>query len=103
MKYVENINELERVKSEIIQAQPGYFTVYNYENKYEVGEPIIAWRVEVVEDSHYQQFSDCNALTVNGDVDNQCVGVINPNFTITLFDGSHFSSLKELQQEKCPK
>lgn len=87
----------------IIPALPGYFTVYDLDTVIEIGEPVIAWRIETYEtQSGNKVFSICKALTVDGDMVSNCIGIQNPDKTITVFEQSTYASLEELNQEKYP-
>ena len=89
----------------IIPALPGFYTVMDYGNKGSpdvmLGEPIIAWRIE----THYGKnsedvFSVCIALTVNGDITEQCIGVQNPDKTVTAFHHFTYESLEALKADR---
>lgn len=90
----------------IIPAQPDYFVVIEFreEKQVEVGEPVIAWRVEThgIEKKD-DVFSVCIPLTVDGDVVSNCIGVQNPDKTITVFEDSNYSSLEDLRQQRFKK
>lgn len=87
----------------VIPALPGYFTVYDLETVIEIGDPVIAWRVETYEaQGGNDVFSTCTALTVDGDMGSNCIGIQNPDKTITVFQHSTYASLEELNQEKYP-
>lgn len=88
---------------EVISALSGYFTVYDLENVIELGDPIIAWRIETYKRGDDNElFSTCTPLTVDGDMLSNCIGVQNPDKTVTIFDRSTYSSLSELNQETYP-
>lgn len=87
----------------IIPAQIGFFAVIDYseDRKVEVGEPVIAWRVETYPVCNSDDvFSVCIPLTVDGDVVSNCIGVQNPDTTVTVFDESTYRSLTELQSAR---
>ena len=91
---------------QIVPAQLGFFVVYDDEELKEVviGDAVIAWRVETFfSDKGDDIFSSCSPLTIDGDVASNCIGVQNPDMTITVFQHSTYSSLAELQQERYPK
>jgi len=91
---------------QIVPAQPGFFTVIDFEDmqKVEIGDPIIAWRIEThAVDKSDSVFSVCTALTVDGDVVSNCIGVQNPDLTITVFEHSTYQSLAELQSSRYAK
>lgn len=97
---------MKAISVQIVPAQPGFFTVidFNEERTVEIGEPIIAWRVETypVEKSD-NIFSVCIALTVEGDPVSNCIGVQNPNNTVTVFEESTYRSLADLQSIRYPE
>ncbi len=93
------------ISVQIVPAQPGFFTVidFNDERKVEIGEPIIAWRVETYPvDKSDDVFSVCIALTVDGDPVSNCIGVQNPDTTVTVFEESTYRSLADLQATRYP-
>jgi hypothetical protein len=88
------------ISIQIVAAQQGFITVINlgdYKN-IELGEPVIAWRIETysIVDSD-NVFSITTPITVDGDAVSNCIGVQNPDNTVTVFEDSTYSSLKELQ------
>lgn len=90
---------------QIIPAQPGFVTVIDFDDEktVELGEPVIAWRIEthsVVKSDH--AFSECIAITVDGDAVSNCIGVQNPDKTVTVFDQTTYASLAELQASRYP-
>ena len=90
---------------EIVPAQLGFFTVYDFENSKEidVGEPVIAWRVETyLGNASDEAFSSCVPLTADGDAASNCIGVQNPDMTVTVFEESTYRSLTELRQDRYP-
>ena len=95
------------VSSTIIPALPNHFTVYDSEDDLqiiEVGEPVIAWRIETfLRINSHDQFSTCTALTIDGDMASNCIGIRNPDMSITVFEESNYSSLFELQEKRYPK
>ncbi len=91
---------------QIIPAQPGYFTVIDLDDvkDVELGEPIIGWRIETYDNDKYTGvYSVCIALTVDGDAVSNCIGVQNPDNTVTVFEESTYRSLAELQAHRYPK
>ncbi|MBK7953189.1 MAG: hypothetical protein IPK02_03940 [Candidatus Accumulibacter sp.] len=90
---------------QIVPAQPGFVTVIDFDDvkKVELGEPVIAWRIEThsVEKSD-DVFSSCIAITVDGDAVSNCIGVQNPDNTVTVFEESTYASLAELQTNRYP-
>ncbi len=91
---------------EIIAAQPGYFTVYGSvdEKDLAVGEEVIAWRVETYKrgDSN-DLFSACMPLTVDGEMISGCIGIQNPDKSVTVFEDSTYKTLSELKQQRYGK
>lgn len=96
---------MKAISVQVVPAQPGFFAVidFNEERKVEIGEPIIAWRVETypVEKSD-DIFSVCIGLTVDGDPVSNCIGVQNPDTTVTVFEESTYRSLADLQSTRYP-
>ena len=91
---------------QIVPAQPGFLTVIDFDDVKEValGEPVIAWRVETYStDRKDSVFSVCVALTVDGDAVSNCIGVQNPDKTVTVFEESNYASLEALQAIRYPK
>ncbi len=90
---------------QIVPAQPGFVTVIDFDDvkKVALGEPVIAWRIEThsVEKSD-DVFSSCIAITVDGDAVSNCIGVQNPDNTVTVFEESTYASLAELQTNRYP-
>lgn len=85
----------------VIPAHAGYRAVYDMGDFYEVGDPVIAWRIESAE-IRGQWNSNCFPLTVDGEAAN-CVGVQNPDLTITVFEDSTYKTIDELNREKFAK
>ncbi len=97
---------MEQPLIEIVPAQPGFFTVYEFEKnkEFEVGEPVIAWRIKtVIRDYSSEAFSSCFPITADGDAADNCVGVQNPDMTVTIFDHTTYGSIKEAQEDKYSK
>lgn len=91
---------------EIVPAQPNFFTVYDFDDvkKIEIGEPVIAWRIETYsKNASDEVFSVCIALTIDGDAVSNCIGVQNPDMTVTVFEESTYRSLVELQAHRYSK
>ena len=90
----------------VVPALAGFFTVYDLDDSKEivVGEPVIAWRIETYEKKASDEvFSSCIPLTIDGGAISNCIGVQNPDMTVTVFDETTFRSLEELLQDKYPK
>lgn len=90
---------------QIVPASPGFLTVYDFDDtkEIEVCEPIIAWRVETYSKKEGDElFSSCVPITVDGDAGGNCIGVQNPDMTVTIFDGALYKSLEELRKQKYP-
>jgi|SaaInl8_200m_RNA_FD_contig_41_1298515_length_736_multi_2_in_0_out_0_1 hypothetical protein len=96
------------VSIEIVPALPGFLTIYDYPESEEIetAEPVIAWRIETysIEDSD-ELFSSCIPLMVGSDGDPapNCIGIRNPDMTVTLFDDSNYDSIEKLQQLRYPQ
>ncbi|MBI4290590.1 MAG: hypothetical protein HY661_03820 [Betaproteobacteria bacterium] len=91
---------------QIVPAQPGFFTVIDLGDvkEVEIGEPVIAWRIETYSKERTDDlFSACFAITVDGDAVSNCIGVQNPDNTVTVFEESTYRSLAELQEQRYPK
>lgn len=91
---------------QIVPAQPGYFTVIDFSDvkEVEVGEPIIAWRIQTYDNANFTDvFSVCVPLTVDGDAASNCIGVQNPDNTVTVFEEANYRSLAELQAHRYPQ
>lgn len=94
------------ISIQVISAQPGYFTVYDFDGSIEVDsyEPIIAWRIETYEKNNSTEiFSSTMPLTVDGDIVENCIGVQNPNLSITIFQETTYASLNELIKSRNKK
>jgi hypothetical protein len=89
----------------VIPAQPGYLAIYEEDDKTVVlGDPIIAWRIETTEKSNSDEYlSSCWPITVDGDIVDNCIGVQNPNMTITLFQDELFENIESLQKKRGAK
>jgi len=89
----------------IIPAQPGYLTVYDDRERkiVEIGEPVIAWRIETTVDDNNKYISHCIPLTVDGEVASNCIGVQNPDSTINIFFESYHKNILELMNARYPK
>lgn len=91
---------------QIVPAQPGFFTVIADDDERDVviDLPVIAWRIETYEKIKSDDvFSVCNALTVDGELVSNCIGLQNPDMTISIFQDSIFRSLAELKAHKYPE
>jgi len=90
----------------IVPAQPGFYTVYDVEDikKIEIGEPVIAWRIEThLRDANDEAFSSCFPLTADGEPGSNCIGVQNPDMTVTVFHDTTFRTLADFQADRYPK
>lgn len=85
----------------VIPANPGFRVVYDTGNSYEVGDPVIAWRIESTQ-IHSLWHSICNPITVDSEADN-CVGVQNPDQSITIQEVSTYVNIEEANREKFGK
>jgi len=92
---------------DIIPAQPGFLTVYDHsdEKSVEIGDPVIAWRVETYsrKNKNEEFITSCYPITVDGDAPSNCIGVQNPDMTISVFQESYHKSLEELTKTRYPK
>lgn len=85
---------------QIIPAQPGFFTVIDFDTEKEVGlgDQVIAWRIETYSTHDNESvFSVCKPITVDGDAVSNCIGIQNPDKTVTVFEDSTYSSIDSLQ------
>lgn len=90
---------------QIVPAQSGFFTIYDDRDSKKIlfGEAVIAWRIETFfRNTSDDVFSSCVPLTVDGDAPSNCIGVQNPDKTVTVFEHSTYFSLEELQREYYP-
>lgn len=90
---------------QIVPAQSGFFTVYDDKDSKKIlfGEAVIAWRFETfLKNTSDDIFSSCTPLTVDGDAASNCIGIQNPDKTVTVFEGSTYFSLEELQRKYYP-
>lgn len=91
---------------QIVPSQHGFSTVIdsNDEKAIYLGEPVIAWRIETfsINDSH-SVFSTSTPITVDGDAVSNCIGVQNPDKTVTIFEGFTYPSLVEAQSDRYPQ
>lgn len=90
---------------QIVPAQPGFRTVIDLSDvkTIELGEPVIAWRIETHSIAQSDDvFTSCIAITVDGDAVANCIGVQNPDNTVTAFEDSTYASLVELQASRYP-
>lgn len=89
----------EPMSFEIIPAHPNIFTVYQFDDEdYSIEDQVIAWRIE----TNYSQFanglcSNCIPITADGDVGSNCIGIQNPDKSISLFEDGQYANLSELQ------
>jgi hypothetical protein len=91
---------------EIVPAQSGFFTVIDFDDvkEIEIGEPVIAWRIETHSTVQSDKVSSvCTPLTVDGDAVSNCIGVQNPDNTVTVFDDTTYRTLAELRANRYPK
>jgi hypothetical protein len=89
-------------KSDVIPALAGYFTVYDFGDEIALDDPVIAWRIETKKKRHDDEyFSICTPITVEGDAGG-CIGVQNPDKTITVFGDLRVESLEELNFKVYP-
>lgn len=88
-------------KIDIIPAFDGCFTVYDMDDRVEVVEQVIAWRIETYW-SNDSCFSTSYPLTMDGEAGSNCIGIQNPDKTITVFEGDIYPSLEALNKERYP-
>lgn len=96
------MEELQSIQ--IIKAEPGYKTIYRFEDigvpdAFELGEDVLAWKFEV----HFSQKKDdiyvlCVPLCIEGDVATNCIGVKNPDGTVSLFGETLLKSFEEIEE-----
>lgn len=89
----------------VIPALPGYRTVYDFDTEMALDAPVIAWRVETTQilGPHEELMSAAYAITVDGDVASNCVGIQQPDGSVSLFLGGTYASLAEANAAKYPK
>lgn len=89
----------------VVPAQPGFFEVYDLPEDREVilGDPVLAWRVETFVDETGQFVSSgvC-PLTADGEMGANCIGVQNPDGSVTEFESGRHRSMKWLQSARYP-
>jgi len=86
----------------VIPADPGYLAIYENDDKtVETGDPIIAWRIETNEQTNSDELnSSCWPITVDGDIVDNCIGVQNPDMTISLFQDSFHKNIEALIKKR---
>lgn len=97
---------MKRLSFGIVPAFPGFLTIYDCpeSKKIETGEPVIAWRIETYPKKDSDElFSLCTPLTADGELASNCIGVRNPDMTVTLFGDSSYDSIEKLQQNRYPE
>lgn len=89
---------------DIVQAQSGFFTIIDFpeDREVEVAEPVVAWRIETYAPDEDRFHSECVPLTVDGEPAANCIGVQNPDMTVTVFEDSSYQSVEELQKQRYP-
>lgn len=93
------------ISIEVVSALPEFFTVYDLDESKEIviGDPIIAWRIETYPgNENVGLYSITTALTIDGDAISNCIGVRNPDMTITIFEDATYSSLEKAQNSRYP-
>lgn len=93
----------ERESVAIIAAMPGCFTVYENkdEKDFEIDDAVIAWRVETSKKVDSDElYSECYPLTVDGEMASNCIGVQNPDLTITVFFDGTYKNINELRKQR---
>ena len=93
----------ETVDTCVVPAHLGFYTVYDLDDPKEIvlGEPVIAWRILNATDLDPEDFCPL-PITIDGGAPD-CIGVQNPDMTVTVFDRPTYSSLTELQQHRYPE
>jgi hypothetical protein len=89
----------------VIPASPGFATLIDLEDEREVvvGESVIAFRIETYREAMGESvYSVCVPLTVDGDAVSNCIGVQNPDKTVTVFESASYETLEALQVSRYP-
>jgi hypothetical protein len=97
------MNNLQSIQ--IVPAQPDFYTIIDFKETREldIGEPVIAWRIETYStDKSESLFSVCIPITVDGDAVSNCIGVKNPDGTVTIFEEATYRSFIEACEHKYP-
>jgi hypothetical protein len=82
--------------SEVISAAHGYSLVVHVADSYQLGESVIAWRIDTVRGDAPQEVSSLiGPLTIAGDAPDNYVGVQQPDGRIALSFGGVFQTLGE--------
>lgn len=90
---------------QVIPAQPGFFTVLDFreDRLVEVYDQVIAWRIETHDTIQGDSvFSTCMPITVDGDMVSNCIGIQNPDMSVTVFEDSTYNSIAALQAFRYP-
>lgn len=91
-------------KSSVIPALPGYFTIFRIDEdkKFIVGDPIIAWRIDIYYDDDDETFY-CNTTPIdpNGgslETVSNCVAIQYPNGNICFQETADYDSIEKLNK-----
>jgi hypothetical protein len=86
----------------VVPAQPGYVTVYDFDDCFDVCEAVIAWRVETrLIGAQDEPHTDTYAVTIDGDPASNCVGVQQPDGSIHFFgSGETYKTLAEANAKR---
>jgi hypothetical protein len=89
----------------VIPAQPGYVTLYDLDDCYDVLEVVIGWRVETrAFGDHGEHHTSTYPVTIDGDPSSNCVGVQQPDGRVILFGtGEMYGSLAEINAALKPQ
>lgn len=88
-------------KVDIVPETVECYAVYDTGESVIVDDRVIAWRIETNYNTG-EYNSTPYPITVNGDILEGCIGIQNPDKTITVFESSNYKSLKELNKERYP-
>ena len=98
---------MKQLSIDIIPAQPGFRAIYDSDEEVFLGGPVIAWRVESFPKRGDEVISVCIPLLSDGEAGDNCIGVQNPDMSVTVFNDSEYNSstdsLAELQETRYPK
>lgn len=83
---------------QVIPARPDFFLINGDDEKPElyIGDAVIGWRISTyLQRDGSTPFSNCDPITINGDAPDNCIGVLNPDRTVTMFNGKTYLSLND--------
>lgn len=84
----------------VIPAEPGHFLVIDLKEKKElvIGGAVIAWRFETgTSNTATDVSSKCVPLTMQGDAAANCIGILQPDKKVTIFNSAVYLSISEAQ------